>query len=145
MVHETRPISTEEAESFDPDSPDEQPQAALVSLIERIEGEIRALQLSSFSQADALALGLLLVDMATERNLPVAIDIRRNEHVLFHVSLPGATPDNGWRKRAERRSGTPNLRFWSVSRADSAGEPWRTTAGSTRHAMPPTAEPSRYT
>jgi uncharacterized protein (UPF0303 family) len=39
-------------------------------------------------------LGLLLVDLATQRNLPVAIDIRRNEHVLFHVSLPGATPDN---------------------------------------------------
>jgi uncharacterized protein (UPF0303 family) len=113
MVHETRPISTEEAESFDPDSPDEQPQAALVSLIERIEGEIRALQLSSFSQADALALGLLLVDMATERNLPVAIDIRRNEHVLFHVSLPGATPDNEiWvekKSRTAERYAEPSL------------------------------------
>lgn len=92
MVPEPIDLPTEP--EFDPDSRAEQSEPALRSLIERIEGEIRTLQLGSFSQADALALGLLLVEMATERKLPVAIDIRRNEHVLFHVSLPGATPDN---------------------------------------------------
>ncbi len=91
MVHET--ILASETE-FDPDSQDEQPVAALQSLIQRLENEVDALHLNSFSQADALALGLLLVDLATQRNLPIAIDIRRNSHILFHVSLPGATPDN---------------------------------------------------
>jgi uncharacterized protein (UPF0303 family) len=33
----------------------------------------------------------------------VAIDIRRNHHQLFHVALPGATPDNGaWIRRKAR-------------------------------------------
>jgi len=88
------PTSLPAGAEFDPDAPAEQPESALLSLIERIEGEVRTLQLDSFNQADALQLGLLLVDLATERSLPIAIDIRRNEHVLFHVSLPGATPDN---------------------------------------------------
>ncbi|UKA64474.1 heme-degrading domain-containing protein [Arthrobacter sp. FW306-04-A] len=100
MVHDETLNSEPE---FDPDSHDEQPQAALQSLIARLEIEVNDLRLNSFNQADALALGLLLVDLATRRNLPVAIDIRRNEHVLFHVSLPGATPDNElWVQRKSR-------------------------------------------
>lgn len=101
MLHEK--ILASETE-FDPDSQDEQPVAALQSLIQRLENEVDALHLNSFSQADALALGLLLVDLATQRNLPIAIDIRRNSHILFHVSLPGATPDNDiW---VQRKSST---------------------------------------
>ena len=100
MIHDATLTSESE---FDPDSRDEQPEAALKALIERLENEVKALHLNSFDQADALTLGLLLVDLATQRNLPVAIDIRRSEHVLFHVSLPGATPDNElWIQRKSR-------------------------------------------
>lgn len=113
MTHEsTSPITAVETE-FDPDSQEGQPESALHSLIERIESEIRTLQLSSFSQADALALGRLLVDLATKRNLPIAIDIRRNKHILFHASLPGATPDNEiWvekKSRTAERYAIPSL------------------------------------
>ncbi|MEE2568425.1 heme-degrading domain-containing protein [Pseudarthrobacter sp. J64] len=79
---------------FDPDSGLEQPDGLLQAMIQRIEGEIRALQFPSFNQADALNLGLMLVNFGTSRSLPIAIDIRREGHVLFHASLPGATPDN---------------------------------------------------
>ncbi|MCX2750000.1 heme-degrading domain-containing protein [Arthrobacter sp. MI7-26] len=100
MVHDATVAPEPE---FDPDSRDEQPDGALQTLIERLENEVSAFHLDSFDQADALALGLLLVDLATRRNLPVAIDIRRNEHILFHVSLPGATPDNElWVQRKSR-------------------------------------------
>lgn len=113
MLPEPAEPPTESETEFDPDSPDKQPESALRSLIARIEDEVRTLQLSSFSQADALALGLLLVDMATGRNLPIAIDIRRNEHVFFHVSLPGATPDNEiWvqkKSRTAERYAVPSL------------------------------------
>lgn len=113
MVPEPTAPPAESETEFDPDSPDKQPESALQSLIDRIEGEVRTLQLGSFSQADALALGLLLVDLATERKLPVAIDIRRKEHVLFHVSLPGATPDNEiWvekKSRTAERYAEPSL------------------------------------
>ncbi|MFE5837405.1 heme-degrading domain-containing protein [Arthrobacter sp. NPDC056493] len=96
MIHHAEP-------GFDPDARYEQPEASLQSLIERLEYEARTLHLNSFDQADALALGLLIMEIAQERNLPIAIDIRRNEHVLFHVSLPGATPDNDiWVQRKSR-------------------------------------------
>ncbi len=91
---------------FDPDFKGEQPESALEALIERIENEVQTLQFDGFSQADALSLGLVLVELGTERNLPIAIDIRRSEHVLFHVSLPGATPDNEiWVERKSRTAG----------------------------------------
>lgn len=101
MVHNTHVTSEQE---FDLDSQDEQSDASLQSLIERLENEVSALHLNSFNQADALGLGLLLVDLAKERNLPVAIDIRRHEHVLLHVSLPGATADNDIRIQRKSRT-----------------------------------------
>jgi uncharacterized protein (UPF0303 family) len=91
------------ATEFDPDSAAEQPEDTLRSLIGRIEHEMASLQFESFSQSDALDLGLLLVELGTARNLPIAIDVRRSAHVLFHVSLPGATPDNEiWVDRKSR-------------------------------------------
>lgn len=99
VLEETGNAATE----FDPDSPEEQPEAALRSLIGCIEAEMEALQLTSFSQSNAIGLGLILADLGTARNLPIAIDIRRSKHVLFHVSLPGATPDNEiWIRRKSR-------------------------------------------
>lgn len=41
--------------------------------------------------------------VAQERGAPVAIDIRRNGHQLFHAALTGATPDNDeWIRRKVR-------------------------------------------
>lgn len=101
------------AAEFDPDASGEQSPEALEALIGRVEEEVSKLQLPRFSQEDALALGLLIVELATEREMPVAVDIRRGTHVLFHVSLPGATPDNDlWAERKARtaeRYGVPSL------------------------------------
>lgn len=47
-----------------------------------------------FGAADAIALGLILVDMGRADDLPIAIDIRTPNHTLFHAALPGATPLN---------------------------------------------------
>ena len=52
------------------------------------------LQFSSFTNDDAWELGLALVTVARERELPVAVDVARNGHQLFHASLPGTVPDN---------------------------------------------------
>ena len=113
MANESTGPKSAVTTEFDPDSPGEQAESALQSLIGRIESEIRTLQLSRFNQADALTLGLLLVDLATKRSLPIAIDIRRSKHVLFHASLPGATPDNEiWvekKSRTAERYAIPSL------------------------------------
>ncbi len=98
---------------FDPDSFDQQPEPLLLESIGRIEAEIAELQFGQFTPADALALGLLLVELGTERNLPIAIDISRGEHVVFHVALTGATLDNDYWVRAKSRTalryGEPSL------------------------------------
>jgi hypothetical protein len=56
---------------FDVDSFEKQSDAALESLIASLEAEYRDLQLTSFDQRDALAFGLLLVDLATRRQTVV--------------------------------------------------------------------------
>jgi uncharacterized protein (UPF0303 family) len=61
------------------------------------------LQFASFTEDDAWALGCALVDRARQDQLPVAVDITRNRHQLFHASLPGTTPDNdSWITRKSR-------------------------------------------
>jgi len=90
--------------AFDPDSGDAQPEGALEALIRRVEAEVRELQFPGFSPDDALNLGLLLVELGKERSLPIAIDITKGGQVLFHASLPGATPDNDQWIRAKQRT-----------------------------------------
>jgi uncharacterized protein (UPF0303 family) len=89
---------------FDPDSDAAQPEGSLQALIGRIEGEIHELQFPGFSLDDSLNLGLLLVELGKERGLPIAIDITKGDQVLFHVALPGATPDNEHWIRAKQRT-----------------------------------------
>lgn len=89
---------------YDPDSDAIQPEGSLAALIARVEGEIRELQFPGFSLDDSLNLGLLLVELGKERGLPIAIDISKGEQVLFHVALPGATPDNEHWIRAKQRT-----------------------------------------
>ncbi|MFP5365284.1 MAG: heme-degrading domain-containing protein [Actinomycetes bacterium] len=89
---------------YDPDSDAAQPEGSLEALIARIEAEVRELQFPGFSPDDSLNLGLLLVELGKERDLPIAIDITKGRQVLFHVALPGATPDNDHWIRANQRT-----------------------------------------
>ncbi|MEW6564666.1 MAG: heme-degrading domain-containing protein [Spirochaetota bacterium] len=69
-------------------------------LLEQIAREEQELVLPHFDERDAWHLGSILVELAQARSVPVAIDIRRPGHILFHVALPGATPDNDeWIRR----------------------------------------------
>jgi len=47
-----------------------------------------------FGATDAIALGLILLDMGRADSLPIAINIRTPNQTLFHAALPGATPLN---------------------------------------------------
>jgi uncharacterized protein (UPF0303 family) len=72
-------------------------------LIARLEEQERRLTFPRFDNADAWALGCLLVNLATGRDLPVAVDIRRGTQQLFHAALPGSTADNdAWIQRKVR-------------------------------------------
>ena len=72
-------------------------------LIHQIEDQERRLTFEQFDHPDAWALGCLLVNLATSRDLPVAVDIRRGTQQLFHAALPGSTADNdAWIERKVR-------------------------------------------
>ena len=64
------------------------------ALLKKLEAEERELQFERFSNEDAVALGLSLYETAREKELPVPIDITRTGHQLFHLSMPGTSPDN---------------------------------------------------
>ena len=68
-----------------------------------LAAEEEELQFPSFTNDDAWELGAALVAAARRLALPVAVDISRNRHQLFHAALPGATPDNdSWIRRKAR-------------------------------------------
>jgi len=72
-------------------------------LISELERQERELVFARFDHAHAWRLGCLLVSLATERGLPVAIDIRRGDQQLFHAALAGSVADNdAWIERKVR-------------------------------------------
>ncbi|WP_330349525.1 heme-degrading domain-containing protein [Streptomyces sp. NBC_00582] len=71
--------------------------------LEELQAQERRLVFRQFTHEDAWALGSLLVDMAREREAPVAVDIHRAGQQLFHAALPGSSPDNdAWITRKRR-------------------------------------------
>ncbi|MCC5477411.1 heme-degrading domain-containing protein [Streptomyces barringtoniae] len=75
----------------------------LTPSVEELEAQERRLVFRQFTHDDAWALGSLLVELARERQAPVAVDIHRAGQQLFHAALPGSTPDNdAWIARKRR-------------------------------------------
>jgi uncharacterized protein (UPF0303 family) len=71
-----------------------------LQLISELEAQEARLVFSRFDNVDAWRLGSAMVAAATERSLPVTIDIRRHGHQLFHAALPGTAADNdSWIER----------------------------------------------
>ncbi|MGA5286640.1 heme-degrading domain-containing protein [Streptomyces pseudogriseolus] len=71
--------------------------------VEELEAQERRLVFPRFTYDDAWELGSLLVELARERQAPVAIDIHRAGQQLFHAALPGSSPDNdAWIARKRR-------------------------------------------
>jgi uncharacterized protein (UPF0303 family) len=64
------------------------------SLIASLEAHEEQLVFTRFDNTDAWQLGSAMVAAATERKLPITIDIRRNGHQLFHAALPGTSAEN---------------------------------------------------
>jgi uncharacterized protein (UPF0303 family) len=68
-----------------------------------LAAEEEELQFTRFTHDDAWELGAALVAAGRRAQAPVAVDITRNRHQLFHAALPGATPDNdSWIRRKTR-------------------------------------------
>lgn len=93
--------------------------------------EARALQLSSLSQAEALEIGAIAQSIGLNRKLPIAIEVRMKEWVVFHASLPGSTPENdSWIARKARVvNATGNSTMYERVLAEEQGIDWYAVKG----------------
>lgn len=65
--------------------------------------EAKTLVLPSLSQAEAIEIGQIALAIGMQRALPIAIEVRLHEWIVFHASLPGAQPkDDAWIARKAR-------------------------------------------
>jgi uncharacterized protein (UPF0303 family) len=61
------------------------------------------LVLTSFGIESAIEIGDIAKFLATSRNLPIAIEVRLGDWIVYHASLPGSTPENDlWISRKAR-------------------------------------------
>ena len=54
------------------------------------------LVLPSLIVVDALELGEIAKSFGIQRGLPIAVEVRLGDWIIYHVSLPGSTPENDW-------------------------------------------------
>jgi uncharacterized protein (UPF0303 family) len=54
------------------------------------------LTLPSLDLAGALEIGEIAKSLGVERNLPIGIEVRLGEWIIYHASLPGSKPENDW-------------------------------------------------
>ena len=58
--------------------------------------EEQTLLLPSLEILDALEIGELAKSISLSKNLPVAIEVRIDDWIVYHVSLSGSKPENDW-------------------------------------------------
>jgi uncharacterized protein (UPF0303 family) len=58
--------------------------------------EEHILTLPFLSAPEALEIGELAKSLGVARNLPIAIEVKLGDWIIYHVSLPGSTPENDW-------------------------------------------------
>jgi len=62
----------------------------------KLLNEEQNLKLPSLTNNDAIEIGQIAVTLGSQRNLPIAIEIRIGEWIVFHASLEGSKPENDW-------------------------------------------------
>ena len=68
-----------------------------------LEREATALVLPSLTQAQAIEIGEIAFAKATERTLPIIVEVRMGEWTVFKVAMTGSEPDNdSWVARKAR-------------------------------------------
>ena len=58
--------------------------------------EEAVLILPSLTNLDAVEIGQIATEIGIERQLPIAVEVRIGDWIIYHVSLPGSTPENDW-------------------------------------------------
>jgi uncharacterized protein (UPF0303 family) len=54
------------------------------------------LTLPKLDVVDALEIGQIASSFGTEQGLPIAVEVRIGDWIIYHASLPGSSPENDW-------------------------------------------------
>jgi uncharacterized protein (UPF0303 family) len=95
--------------------------------------EEQILKLPSLTNNDAIEIGQIAVTLGSQRKLPIAIEVRIREWIVFHASLEGSKPENDWwinRKVAVVMLNQHSTLFERVS-AEERGVDWHKENGVT--------------
>jgi len=55
-----------------------------------------ALLLSEINVRELIEVGEIAKSLGLERNLPIAVEVRLGDWIVYHASLPGSTAENQW-------------------------------------------------
>ena len=58
--------------------------------------EEQLLVLPDLSLKSAIEIGEIAKLFGTQRSLPIAVEVRVGDWIVYHASLPGSTPENDW-------------------------------------------------
>ncbi len=58
--------------------------------------EEQLLVLPKFDLIDALEIGSIAITIGLQRSLPIAVEVRIGDWVVYHASLPGSKVENDW-------------------------------------------------
>ena len=58
--------------------------------------EEQVLKLPALTNNDAIEIGQIAVIIGAQRKLPIAIEVRIGDWIVFHASLQGTKPENDW-------------------------------------------------
>ena len=88
-------------------------------------------RLPSFTNKEAVAIGEIALQIATQRELPIAIEIRISDWTVFKAALPGSKPENdGWINRKARVVVmTGHSTLYERVRAEELGIDWHAEHG----------------
>ena len=54
------------------------------------------LTLPSLTNLDAVEIGQIATKLGLDRKLPIAVEVRVGDWIVYHASLPGSSPENDW-------------------------------------------------
>jgi len=58
--------------------------------------EDKLLVLATYDHNNCIELGEIAKSFSVLRNLPIAVEVRLGDWIIYHASLPGSTPENDW-------------------------------------------------
>jgi len=58
--------------------------------------EEQLLTLPKLDMVDALEIGQIASSFGAEQDLPIAVEVRAGDWIIYHASLPGSSPENDW-------------------------------------------------